>query len=111
MSLYNHLPAPVILVTRGRGREVFGDSGKLFDRLAEIPELADEITSVQTAGAVPQAVKEAGVRALNFCLRNSGLRRFSVALRRRTGIERRPRTRWAWRYFCDEFLGLEWKSL
>lgn len=106
-TLHNQLPAPVVLVTRGRGREVFDDSSALIRRLEELPALREEVLTIQTAA---HAVAEDGIDALNLMLRTVGLRPFFTAARRETTPARALRTRWNWR-FLSEYLGWNWRPL
>jgi hypothetical protein len=107
-SLFSELRRPIVLVTRGRGREVYESSYALFRRLDEIPAVGDEVMSISEGRE--QTVNEAGVAALNFMLRTVGLRPFRRVCARRPGPERGKHTKWQWE-FLGEYLGWNWHAL
>lgn len=106
-TLFNHLSARVVLVTKGRGREVFDDSSKLFARLEEVQALGDSILSIQTP---IHAVSEEGIAALETMLGTVGFRPFKTASKRRGNPFTRFGTRWSWAYLSD-YLGWQWRPL
>lgn len=59
------LREPVVLVTHGRGREVYGNSRKLFDRIQKLDTSIDRILQVRHEG---RALAEESVEALNAFL-------------------------------------------
>ena len=103
----NTLPAPVVLVTKGRGREVFRDSAALLGRLAVLAELGDRVMQIESEKRV---VTEAGIDALNFMLRRFGLDRFETASRKRENRRRAFITKYDWEHF-SAYMGWEWRDL
>jgi hypothetical protein len=103
-SHYNTLPAPVVLVTKGRGREVFVDSSILLARLGELPLAGGEVMQIETEG---RFVAPAGIAALNTLLRCGCLDRFDTAAKRQPHAARRPHTKYRWDYL-SEYLGWKW---
>lgn len=106
-TLYNRLSKPVVLVTKGRGREVFDDSAALFRRLEELPAHKETILSVQQGdrALVPDSV--AALETLVWLQGFTPLWRAGV----RAGAPfNRPYTRFCWAFLGD-YLGLEWRTL
>jgi hypothetical protein len=106
-TLHNHLLAPVVVVTKGRGLERFEDTRELFKRLEEIPTLKDSILSIQHGG---KALSEDGIAALETMLWLTGFAPFKRASLRRGAPFSRFATRWNWT-FLGEYLGWDWRSL
>lgn len=104
---YNTLSSPVVLVTKGRGREVFKSSRLLFARIEEIGATGEEIVQINNN---VYSVHPAGVAALNTMLAVSGLRRFREAARRQTTPARVLNSRFQWAFLSD-YLGWEWRAL
>lgn len=111
-TLHNRLLAPVVLVTKGRGREVFDDSRALMGRLQEIPMMRDSVMSIQQEKK--GAVTEDGIAALEVFLAVEGWSYFNRAAQRRHDTTGEPvqrfGTRWNWRFF-GEYLGWEWREM
>jgi|GEM_PF-6284052 hypothetical protein len=106
-SYFNHLASPVVLVTAGRGREVFNDSAKLMRRLAELPAMGERILSIQNQ---VYCVSEDGIAALETMLHTVGFRPFRVASKRKGNPFTRFGTRWSWAFLSD-YLGWRWRAL
>lgn len=105
-GIYN-LASPVVLVTKGKGREVFKNSRSLILRLESIAEIGDEIVQINNnVNCVPPE----GIAALNTMLAVSGLRRFRRAAKRTGNAARAPYTRFEWA-FLSLYLGWEWRAL
>jgi hypothetical protein len=94
-----------VLITAGRGREVFHDSARLMKRLGEAVA-CDEIRGIQTAS---HYVEENGIAALQTMLRNVGFGPFRRAAFDAGRLYSRFGTRWNWR-FLGEYLGWEWRA-
>ena len=111
-SLHNHLMTPVVLVTKGRGREVFDDSRALMHRLEALPALGESVMSIQWGAK--GAVTEEGIEALAFFLEIEGWSYFRRAAQRKRDETGEPvhrfGTRWNWRFF-GEYLGWDWRPL
>jgi hypothetical protein len=104
---YNTLSSPVVLVTKGRGREVFKSSRLLFARIEEIARTGEEVIQINNN---VYSVHPAGIAALNTMLATCGLDRFRIAARRQTGPARTLNSRFQWAFLAD-YLGWEWKAL
>ncbi len=105
VSVFNRLNRPVVLVTKGRGREVFRDSSRLMRRLQEAARI-DQILSIQTETSY---LAEETITGLQTMLRLVGYRPF---LRAASNVGRpfsRFGTRWNWAYL-QLYLGAEWRS-
>lgn len=102
----NTLLSPVVLVTLGKGREVFKNSRPLFLRLEAIAESGETILQINNN---VHAVHPDGIAALNTMLAECGLRRFRLAAKRSGTVARAPYTRFEWAYLAD-YLGWEWKA-
>ncbi len=98
VAVYWHLSPPVVVVTYGRGREVFDDSRRLFARLAEIPTLGDRIAAIH---AGTQHVDARSVEALTAMLETVGFAPFFRLCRESTGPESLLRSRWCWEKLAD----------
>ena len=105
-GIYN-LMSPVVLVTKGKGREVFKNSRQLIQRIEKIGEIGDEIVQINNNVA---AVPPEGIAALNTMLSTCGLRRFRLAAKRTGNPARAPYTRFEWA-FLSLYLGWEWRAL
>ena len=106
-TLHNHLAAPVVVVTKGRGVERFEDSRELFKRLEEIPMLGDSIMSIQHG---KKALAEESIAALEYVLRFVGMAPFKRASIRKGAPFSRYATRWNWTFLGD-YLGFTWRDL
>ena len=106
-TLHNHLPAPVVVITKGRGVERFDDSRELFRRLEEIPALGDSILSIQHGD---KALAEESIAALEYVLQFVGFTPFKRASLRKGNPFTRFATRWSWT-FLGEYLGFTWRDL
>lgn len=105
-GIYN-LASPVVLVTKGKGREVFKNSRQLIQRIEQIGEIGEEIIQINNnVSAVPPE----GIAALNTMLSVCGLRRFRLAAKRSGNPARAPYTRFEWA-FLSLYLGWEWRAL
>lgn len=102
----NTLASPVVLVTKGKGREVFKNSRLLLLRLEAIAETGEQITQINNN---VYAVHPDGIAALNTMLSVCGLRRFRLAAKRTGSHARAPYTRFEWAYLAL-YLGWEWKA-
>ena len=106
-TLHNHLPASVVVITKGRGVERFEDSRELFKRLEEIPALGDSIMSIQHGA---KALAPESVAALEYVLHFVGFTPFKRASLRKGAPFSRFATRWNWTYL-GEYLGFIWRDL
>lgn len=106
-TLHNYLPAPVVLITKGRGVERFEDSRELFKRLEELPALGESIMSIQHG---QKALTPESVAALEYVLHFVGMAPFKRASLRKGNPFSRYATRWSWT-FLGEYLGFDWRDL
>lgn len=105
-SVYWRLSPPVVIVTHGRGREVFRDSRELFKRLAEIPTVKDRVAAIWCGDLF---VAEPGVDALGAMLETAGLTPFFRVCKAAAGPERLIRSKWCWDALGN-YLRLSWRS-
>lgn len=106
-AVYYYLSSPVVLVTKGRGREEFNDSRPLFRRLDQIALHRETVMQINNR---VHAVNPAGIAALNAMLETHGLVTFYRAAKRQDGPARRLWTRFQWN-FLGEYLGWEFTAL
>lgn len=102
----NHLLEPVVLVTKGRGREVFDDTRLLFARLAELPALKESILQLDHGRKTLAADSIAALETLVWL---TGFESFKIASRRAGRPFTRFGTRWSWRFLGD-YLGFDWRE-
>jgi hypothetical protein len=106
-TLHNHLPAPVVVITKGRGVELFDDSRRLFARLEEIQSFGDSILSIRQG---ERALAEHSLAALAYLVEFVGWAPFKRACIRRGNPWARFGTRWSWTALGD-YLGFDWRDL
>lgn len=104
VEIYWHLSPAVVVVTYGRGREVFHDSRRLFARLAEIPALGDRIAAIHRGTEHADA---RSVEALTAMLETVGFKPFFRICAASEGPERVLRSRWCWDRLAN-YLPLYW---
>lgn len=113
IGMYAKLLTPVVLVTTARGREVFKDSRRLFERLEKIgealrcPHLPGE-RAIMAIWQGDENVSDAGVQALEVMLETTGLEAFNRACKNQRGAGRAIGSKYQW-YFLTEYLGWEWQ--
>jgi len=113
VGMYARLLTPVVLVTSMKGREVFRDSRRLFERLEFIGETlrCGHLPGERAIMAIWQGdehVSDSGVQALEFMLETTGLEAFNRACKRQRGAGRAIGSKYQW-YFVSEYLGWTWE--
>lgn len=108
-GLFASLLVPVVLVTSTRGREVFTNTRRLFERLNSIAlEIRPFGTRIEAIWQGEQHVAEAGVAALETMLATVGLEPFNRASKAQRGGARALGSKYQW-YFLSEYLGWDWE--
>lgn len=106
---YSRLLVPAVLVTTARGREVYADTRRLFERLEALAvEIRKSGPQIQAIWHGQEHVTEAGVAALETMLATVGLEAFNRASKGQRGAARALGTKYQW-YFLSEYLGWEWE--
>lgn len=100
IPLWNRLREEVVIVTQGRGREVFTLSRDLCLRLYEIESSGEEILQLSVGGRVCTSTT---VAAVNLYLRSIGYSHFP------TPPCSTKVTRWAWDHFVQT-IGFEYAA-
>lgn len=111
---YSRLLVPVVIVTQARGREVFTDTRRLFERLEEIgksrPLDSASGPEIKAIWQGDEHVSEKGVFALENMLQVMGLEAFNRASKGQRGGARAIGTKYQW-YFLSEYLGWTWERV
>lgn len=103
---FTSLLVPVVLVTKGRGREVFSCSRALFARLEELPRLKETILQIDYG---VRTLSPDSIAALETMIWLCGFECFKTASRRQSRPFNRFGTKWSWK-FLSEYLGFEWRE-
>ncbi|HTJ77667.1 MAG TPA: hypothetical protein VL357_01605 [Rariglobus sp.] len=108
---YSRLLVPAVIVTAGRGREVYADTRRLFERLAALAlEIRNGGPQIQAIWHGQEHVSESGILALELMLELNGLEVFNRACKAQRGGARAIGTKYQW-YFMSEYLGWTWERV